>query len=337
MAQANQRNQVERHMRVCLNIDTASEIMTTTSSSEPLLSEAAYFIMQKPSFNAAKALQSVMGSFAISERDRGEFLGLLLFILARDAAVGPANQFGRPMSGERWFSLSDFLYGEIFRQQVPSLLVNERSIHALQQISEDFPQAQLHFNHFIKVHENNAIDLTSLLLLQGRGAGVLLANNQTAIITFLKDSTTLTRPNAGLILTQITHGSNYSNVPQNRLFCAMDPYDLAILKQGENAVPLIKIVFALAAKSPSLNVIRYDPHSEYGAVVYEIWCAGMSPDILGPIEHQEVGVWDGLLQASYGWKELYKTTSPVSRDLRRSVNPGAALDSGHYSRWADRG
>ena len=176
-------------------------------------------------------------------------------------------------------------------------------------------------------------------MLQGRGAAVLCANNQTgidAINVFLRDGTKLVRENAGLILHQMKNDPRYSTEPQPKLFNAMDPRDLEILGTGDLAVPLIKIIFALAARTPSLNVVRHDPTKEYPAVVYEIWCAGISPDILGPIEQQEVGIWDSLLQASYGWKELYKTTSEVTANLRKSATPGAARDAGHYSRWAKR-
>ncbi|KAF8729826.1 hypothetical protein AX14_005991 [Amanita brunnescens Koide BX004] len=134
--------------------------MTMTSSSEPLLSEAAYYMMQKPSFNTVKALRSVIERFTISKGGRGEFLVLLLFTLARDAAIGPADQFGRP--GNRSFGLSNFLC-EVFRApDVPSNLINEESIDALKNLVMDFPDVQLHFNHFVKLHEHKAIDFTSL-------------------------------------------------------------------------------------------------------------------------------------------------------------------------------
>ena len=77
-----ERKQVEGHMRICLKVDAHFETITTTSSSEPILSEAAYFIMQRGSFNAAKELKSVMEGFSISKGDRGEFLILLLLTLA---------------------------------------------------------------------------------------------------------------------------------------------------------------------------------------------------------------------------------------------------------------
>ena len=83
LSQEKEREQVEGHMRVCLKIDAAFETMTTTSSSEPILSEAAYFIMQSGSLNAPKALKSVMEGFSISKGDRGELLALLLFSCTR--------------------------------------------------------------------------------------------------------------------------------------------------------------------------------------------------------------------------------------------------------------
>ena len=99
---------MEGHKQVCLKIDAAFETMTSTSSSDPILSEAAYFVMQKRSFNAPKALKSVMEGFSISKGDGGKFLVLLLLILARDTTVGPADEFGRPIKKK---ALADFLHG----------------------------------------------------------------------------------------------------------------------------------------------------------------------------------------------------------------------------------
>jgi hypothetical protein len=299
LACLSQRLPIERTIFLKRKIDAAFETMTTTSSSEPILSEAAYFVMQKGSLNAPKALKSVMEGFSISKGNRGEFLVLLLLILVRDATVGSPGELGRSIKGKRWFSLADFLYGHVFQKQDGnSRLVDAKSSRALRMLPKDFPNARLHFSHFVKVHEY--------------------------------------RENAGLTFCQVKNNPKYSTKPQPEVFAAMDPYDLEVLEEGDPAVPLIKIVFALAAKLPSLNVVRRAPTKDYPAVVYEIWCAGLSPDILGPIIPQETGIWDSLLQASYGWKELYKTTSSVTATLRQSATPGAARNAGHYSRWARR-
>jgi len=50
-------------MRVCLEINDAFETMTTTSSSEQILSEAAYFVIQR-----AKGIEIGDGRFPDIER-----------------------------------------------------------------------------------------------------------------------------------------------------------------------------------------------------------------------------------------------------------------------------
>ena len=254
ITQAKERKQVESHLRVCLKMDGALQTMTTRSPSEPILSEAAYVVMQRQSFNAPNALKSVMEDFPISKGDRGEYLVLLLLVLARDATVGVPDQFGRPITGRRWFGLSDFLYGQLFRMQTPSSrTVDKRSIKALNMLEKDFPEARLHFNHYVKVHEQEAIDTVSLLLLQGRGAAVLCADNQTgldAINVFLREGTQLIRDSAGLVLSQIKNHSKYTKTPQQKLFDAMDLYDLGILSKRDAAVPLIKIVLPSLQRLP---------------------------------------------------------------------------------------
>ena len=60
----------------------------------------------------------------------------------------------------------------------------------------------------------------------------------------------------------------------------MNVYKLKILKEGDSAVPLVKIVFALAARTPCLTVVRHPPSADYNAVIYEIWCAGISKGYL---------------------------------------------------------
>lgn len=113
----------------------------------------------------------------------------------------------------------------------------------------------------------------------------------------------------------------------------MDPYATGVLEAGDAAtrpVPLIRIFLALATKKPCLKVTRHSPSSSYGAIVYDIWCAGPSHEVLNPIQHL------GLLRASYRWQQLYTAKTSTERDLRRSMNPGAADASGHCSYWADR-
>ena len=177
-----------------------------------------------------------------------------------------------------------------------------------------------------------------MLLLASRGAGILCANGQYAIDginPFLFHGTRLGYRNLGLILWQGKNDAAFTATSQPSVFEVMDVYKLKILKEGDAAVPLIKIVFALAARTSSLTVVRHPPSVDYNAVVYEIWCAGISPDIFNAVEPSQANTWVALLQASYGWKTIYKGDG-VDKELRMSMNPGVATDFGHWRRWAKR-
>jgi hypothetical protein len=327
--------QVEGHLRVCLQVDATFESMQTVSSSEPLLSEAAYVIMAREFFDPVRAFKSILEGFAVHKGDRGEFLVLLLLTMARDKAVGPPHHKGHPE--RRFFKLTSFLYGNLFKPSTSAL--TKETTSALEMLNQDFPDAMMHFNHIIKFHDFSSLNKTKLLLLITRGAGGLCANNQQAIDTvniFLKSGTTIAIDNIGLILCQIKNNSAYSHKPQQKCFDSMNPYDRGILdKTHDKPVPLIKIFFALAAKTASLHVTRCDPSPEYDAVVYEIWISGLSSNLLAPIKDDQTNIWEGLLQASYGWKDIYKAETDVARDLRRSMNPGAANDDAHWSHWTE--
>jgi hypothetical protein len=322
-SQTAERRQVEAHMRVCLKIDAAFESLETLSSSEPLLSEAAYVVMSRKSFDPLKSFKSLLEEFAIHKGDRDEFPALLLLTLARDQAVGLPDYNGHPKC--RFFNFASFVYGYLFRE---SPLVS-----GLENLQHDFPDAMMHFNHFVKLYD--FIDKESLLLLMTRGAGVLCTNHDSidAVNVFLHSGTKLTTDNLGLILYQFNNDPRCSHIPKAKRFESMNPYDLEILKAEDAPVPVIRIIFALAAETPGLHVNRHDPSPTYGAVVYDIWSAGLSSDFLNPI-NPETNIWDDILQASYGWKEIiYKAGTELQKELRRSMNPGAGDDRGHWSHW----
>jgi hypothetical protein len=263
--------------------------MVTVSALEPLLSEVAYSIMVQTSFNAPTAMKSVLEGFSINKGDCGNFLIMLLFTVVHDKAVSPPAKHGSP-TGSQIFNTASFLAKKLFK-----------SPFKLKTLCADFPNGKMHFNHYVKVHEHVTINAESLLLLFSRGAGILCANNQHAINginPFLCNGPKLCFANLGLILWQGKNDSSFMAMPQPALFMAMDMYKLKILKEGDAAIPIIKIVFALAMRTSSLMVVRYPPSKEYNAVVYEIWCAGILPDILTAVEPLQTNTWAALLQAS---------------------------------------
>ncbi|KAG6887601.1 hypothetical protein C0995_014107 [Termitomyces sp. Mi166 len=95
-SRAQEEEQVEGHLRVCLHIDTESKTdsdpdfeLTTDSPSEPLLSEVAARLTFRTSSPAL--LANVLYGFSDNRGDHGEFIGMQLILDARDAFVRKAN------------------------------------------------------------------------------------------------------------------------------------------------------------------------------------------------------------------------------------------------------
>lgn len=145
----------------------------------------------------------------------------------------------------------------------------------------------------------------------------------------------LSYENLSLILWQSKNDTTFMEKPQQELFDAMDVYKLKILREGDAAMPLIKIVFALAATKPSctVNQVAASPR-RYNTIVCEVWCAGIMSNKLKAVELLQEPLWHALLQASHGWKTMFKGEI-VDQELRRTIDLGAAADNHHWNRWAN--
>ncbi|KAH7909760.1 hypothetical protein BJ138DRAFT_1154518 [Hygrophoropsis aurantiaca] len=338
--------QVADHMRYCLQVDPGLEGMTTVSPSEPLLSEAAYWIMQDKDFDAPRSLQTILGGFSVHKGDRGELLVMLLLTLARDASVGPPDRDGMPK--RRWTTVPEF-FSCLFRAQTDILNPSIGQVVGPNGVLENsmtfqkqFSGAHIYFNHIIKVHQQSFLDTVLLAGLFYRGTAVLCGSSQSAIdgIIPICMGDELKPENMSVILWQSKNDAKYTSSVQTSLFDSMDPFALGIFPKDNNhfarsTTPLIRIVFALAAKKPSIQVVRVTEGAADAFTTYDIWCAGLSPDIFFPINFLQTEVWASLLEATYGWRDIYKPDGPVQPDLIRSSNPGVAKDAGHWSWYLD--
>jgi hypothetical protein len=188
-----------------------------------------------------------------------------------------------------------------------------------------------------KVHEHAAIDSETLLLLSTRGVGILCVTGQhsiNGINPFLFNGTTLSNGNLGLILWQSKNDCTFTDTPQQKLFDSMDVYDLNILEKNDAAIPLIKIIFALAEKRPCLQVNRCSPSSGYNTIVYKV-CVGLTPETFNAIDLSHGTIWPALLHASYGWQTIYEGEN-VDKALRKLMGPGATTKVSHWIRWGKR-
>ncbi|KAH7907566.1 hypothetical protein BJ138DRAFT_1104220, partial [Hygrophoropsis aurantiaca] len=345
--------QLENHTRVCLKIDLDPTRIVTVASSEPLLSEAAYWVMQNHAFDAPGALVSVLRGVTADKGSRGELVVMLALTLARDRAVGPAGDDGRPV--QRWTTLPAF-FRHLFHSPAhtnPSELHDDVFAALGQTLSpagpiatevtfeDQFQDARVYFNHFIKVHEHSFINRAYFAALSYRGTAVLCEDSKSGI--------------DGIVPFCSKNDVRYGSTPQVELFDTMDPWTLGIFndmdpgsdselgEREESAskpvhapVPLIRIIFALAARTPSLKVVKASRVANsrgLGFCTYDIWCAGISPDILCPIDGNAQVSWADLLGASTAF-EVYRQDTFCTQgqvEIRQSMNPGVGDDHGFWS------
>ncbi|KAK2463741.1 hypothetical protein APHAL10511_004234 [Amanita phalloides] len=283
---------VEGHMRILLGLDAGFESLTTVSASEPLLSEAAYWMMAPDTrFKAAETLKGCLDGYSIHKGDRGELLVMLLFTLARDRAIGHPNMYGQPDSGERWCLVPNFMHALFkFKFPPPSDTLQKNL----------FDESKIFFNHWVKVHQEQIVNVKYLARLMRRGAAVLCTTTQAGIngiIPFLVKGYKISSKNIGVILFQVKNDSKFTHNPQPGLFKAMDPYALGILNPGDN-VPIIRIVFALASKTPCLTHVT--SCQQDGIKSCDYWVGGISPTVFSPVGNDDASIWMALLQATYG-------------------------------------
>ncbi|TFY78104.1 hypothetical protein EWM64_g5908 [Hericium alpestre] len=276
--------QVEKHMRVCLSASGDLQDTTMVNPSEPLVSEAAFRVMDHEGFNAAMALRDILSGFAVHQGERGELIALLLMTLARDQVVHNAVARGRDRQRSRVVPVTKFLQclfrsgpGHDILSSLPSV-VKEDSEDATIELSDVFAGAMLHFNHFVKMNEPDMLDRKYLWRLMSRGAAVLCAPNEKgvdALCQFTYHSRKLRKENLGVILFQFTNDACYDSTVKSELYPLMDPFALGIFDDPDTTVPIIRIVLALAGKTPSLQTIERIPGETGKFTSYDIWCSGL--------------------------------------------------------------
>lgn len=328
--------QVESHMRICLKIEREIETMTTVAASEPLLSEASFLLMQMKGFSAPNALKEVLSGFAVAKGDRGEFLVLLQAILARDSVVREMNP-----SLESFWSAS-LNYSD--RKEWDRMIPLDKFLHQLLRIPKGselakevakFKGARLHFNHFVKLHESDVINAQCLTALFTRGAGELCSTGQKSIDIIIPVLLPPDPSNPGLfvvdsrrivlIAIQVKNDFKFKAKPQFHLCDSM----VKTLKECNAPKALFRIVFALASDEPAMRFEEKDGG-------YNIYCAGLSPDVLPQVKEEEKSTWDGLLQAYRPWGSIYvegKGANAAEVPNRASMNPGTALAQGFWRNW----
>jgi hypothetical protein len=270
------RNQIEHHMRICTIATRGFEALFTTVGSEPLLAEVATMAMAKGGANPIRHLSRFMDKNCINHGERGELVAALLVMQARDALT-------RDKESKRWVHVCDFLKSllgdSLDIDTLPSITFSEEEC---QPLTETFKDARIWFNHVLKIRDTDLINVRYLWRFISRGAMILCANNQRGVDIVLPvcyKGDKLSRKNVTAIVIQVKNDTSFGERIHGYLFDGMNPFTIKLFDEKSKPLPIIRMVFALASKTPAVKYGRPDQpdkrtYTPGGFTSYDIWCAG---------------------------------------------------------------
>src|SRR5258708_1614615 len=143
--------QVERHMRLCINIAATAglEKLITIPGSEPLLAEAAYELVNATHTNAVRHLAKHSALDCIDRGRRGELVAALLIMQACDVARSING-------GRRWVSVADFMEALLPESKYNALVQSKPTFSRTENDCEMtfktiFEDYGMWFNHVIRI------------------------------------------------------------------------------------------------------------------------------------------------------------------------------------------
>jgi hypothetical protein len=313
--------------------------MTTASPSEPLLAEAASSAMHDfdtmHHCSTLQAMQEVLDGFSIHQGDRGELLVMLLLTMARDAVVHDTDAADSPIVHTLDLVKHLFKEHQLIEEMTPTFSPDPESTQTFKQM---LAKSATHFNHFIKFQQQTFWTNRHLACLLARGAFILCATGQSGVdlvgMALRDKDKPISSDNLIVFLFQVNNDPHYTAKPDCDLFDTMDHFLLNLVGNDAKGMVVVRVITALAANTPSTIPIPRRDDKRTNFTVYDIWCAGLSPEVYAPIKNLvDTDTWLALLNASRGWEKLYKVRGPAA-GLRRQENVGAADHSDHWQQWS---
>ncbi|KAI0261148.1 hypothetical protein BC834DRAFT_490945 [Gloeopeniophorella convolvens] len=336
---------VERHMRLCISATSGFEALSTTSSSEPILAEAALEILSETHESPVRHLAGRLDVPFIDRGNRGELAALLILMAARDKAAR--------MKGTRDISLCEFLealmpasaYAQL-KDALPVLCCTKAENKPL---LKAFKKSRVWFNHVIKIHDFKMLSSHELWKFMTRGAMILCATNQVAVdivIPFCYSGNVLSRKTVSAILIQVKNADSYGQNPRDSLFHNMNPFagGIQMYKAGETPLPFIRMVFALASQESAVKIIEPTRGSDRFVdpfTPYDIWFAGMAPETF-PVVGNEQNEYKVILQRSLpNANAAYSSSDPgasqqvndARENIRRNSAPLCEPKAAHNTKY----
>jgi len=317
-----QYNQVEEHLRLCLGASRGFSRIVTRALSEPYLAKAAAGLVKKPAKDFVDNWHMPVGFFDYGQR--GELVASLLVMQARDMARKMVNDMAWDMSlkstvgdvaqtrDERWKNLDhewvhvrEFIKALLPPAEYNTFISTPPAIHLPHDqkvvLETTFNDSKIWFNHVIKVDRGEKIHVGYLWKFVSRGAMIICPPGYHGIDIVLPvcfKGNTLARDNMTAILIQVKNDKRYRKDVSGDLFDHMDPFDIGLFSDGDEPLPVIRMVFALGSDECGITFPSQEKCGLGGRFTsYDIWCAGLSPSTFACIG-EDLSSYQALLERS---------------------------------------
>lgn len=363
---AKEREQVERHMRLCLSASPGFEHMVTVAPSEPLLAEAAMTVMTNAKMRtAAVLLEHIDGSF-ISAGEHGELIVAMLLLLARDTVTAlqsfpivPEISIPKPILAhdgyKRIISLCSFLTA-LFKKDARDILSHKPTDYRTLEeknvsLEECFKDTYIWFNHAIKVHDFSVVNREFLLFCMARGAIIVCSDGQRGIDILIPKLTgrEFIAVNASGILIQIKNNLAFKDHILAHIFESMNPFNVGLFSRDmdpESLRPIIRIVFSMASSDSGVilrpQATRASKRTNGGNAnftSYDFWCAGVDHKTFAVIDPGEDETYKQLLRRTQNTADPYQARGLADDDavalrrveIRRQMHPCVGKHTAHHT------
>ena len=350
-AENNQMVQVEKHMRVCLGVKEGFESVVTVAASEPILTEAAAAVMQGKGFSSCRALQKILEWPGMSKGNRGELIVCNIAIDTLDTLMVQSGQLRSFIVKTTSYFKALFasgIYEDVIQDALPSLLRHDDQNKTF---AETFKDSRIYVTHFIKVFDYKVLYIEYIMRLAARGVAIVCADNQAGadiIFPMTYKNTVLEKENMTVIICQSKNDRRFSAKPKRYLFSAMNPFKLGIFNKGTDPPPIIRMVYALAARRSLVHVMQRGkrPHlsreakkaagpSKHAYTSFDIWCGHTSSATFGIIQQADNEVYKNLLQLSRDIPDKFNSGLQSINNVNMTMYPGATSRPGHWSSFCE--
>jgi hypothetical protein len=327
--------QVAKHMRVCLGVKEGFESAVTVAASEPILTEAAATIMQHiRSFRSCRALQNILQWPGMSKGDRGELIVSNITIDTLDSLIQDRQRQSLIVNATSYFEalFGSNHYNNTIRDSFPSTLAHEDHNKTF---AETFKEARLYITHFIKVYDYESLSAEFLLKCIVRGVAIVCADNQRGIdmvLPMLYKDSVLKIENITCIVKQSKNDPAFSTKPQRYLYDAMNPITLRIFNKSTTPPPVVRMVYALAAresvvcvsmpsarKQPSGKVKQEPKFRRHSYTSFDIWCGQATPKTFKTIQREDDNAYGDLLRLSRDVPNMFNAQDESLKGLLQSM------------------